>query len=102
MDSCESQPLDCLGRNFRNLATQLMSKTSQVVPSQQWQVSLPVDLLSAVSTTDCPDATSPSYAFSEMNERWFGWKNLMSSDRRYVWSPASWIGIRCAGAPDSL
>ena len=24
------------------------------------------------------------YAFSEMNDRWFGWKNLMSSDRRYV------------------
>ena len=22
------------------------------------------------------------YAFSEMNDRWFGWKNLMSSDRR--------------------
>jgi len=24
------------------------------------------------------------YAFSEMKDRWFGWKNLMSSDRSYV------------------
>ena len=39
--------------------------------------------------------TGPRYAFSEMKDRWSGWKNLMSSDRRYVCSPASWIGIRC-------
>ena len=24
------------------------------------------------------------YDFSEINDRWFGWKNLISSDRRYV------------------
>ena len=24
------------------------------------------------------------YAFSEMNDRWFGWKNLMSNDRTDV------------------
>ena len=44
-----------------------------------------------VDRRGCPSLGPPAgkeigtrYAFSEMNDRWFGWKNLMSSDRRYV------------------